>query len=76
MWVIAYGPEEAVELVEALEDHQYSDEKPYVERQIGQTAGRKIRYGIDGDPETCSMWMAYLLIRDHASTVIACSEWS
>lgn len=39
-----------------------------------ETASKR-KFFFDGEDESCSMWLAYMIVRDHASTVLACSEW-
>lgn len=73
-WVIAYDEIEALRLLRAEYGHEFEEEEPIVTEQTCKSMGAT-QFRIDGEDGSCPMWLAYLLVRDHASTVLACSEW-
>lgn len=81
-WVISETAEVAMELVLNHDDRdEYNiDEPPTLAegcRVDGCTRERvgEIRYFIDGEEGSCSMWFAYLIARAYGSGILACSEW-
>jgi hypothetical protein len=78
-WVVSTTPEEAMKLIVANElDSGYSDDELSSDAdtmELSRESCAESEFRIDGEPETCSMWLAYMILRDSASAILACSEW-
>ncbi len=74
-WVVADTWQRAEKMVAEQEDRDDFADPPHIYYPTNEKDARAVRFRMDGDGETCSMWMAYLLVRDHAETILACSEW-
>jgi len=44
-------------------------------RRVDQPEASGVTYRLGGEEESCSMWFAYMIVRDYPSSVLACSEW-
>lgn len=71
-WVIAETVGEALALVE---EDESSEEEPHLDYPMNQSIARGFRHHVPGEDESCSLWLAYLIVREHASCILACSEW-
>ena len=83
-WAVAEIPEVAIELVEAYERLSGMSEDEIEEldpEAIDCTFGEEMRmaqrtkFVIYGEDDSCSMWFAYMIAREHGEGVLACSEW-
>lgn len=73
-WVIAEDTQEVKTLLEAQEEFEPFGEMIDI-REVKKHEAQSTSFRFEGEEEECSMWMAYMLIRDHASCILACSEW-
>ena len=71
-WVIAGSVGQALYLVSADESCK---EEPHLDYPMTQSIARGLRHHVPGEDESCSLWFAYLIVREHAPCILACSEW-
>lgn len=79
-WVVAHDERDAIVTTASAEmcTGNYETET-LMQAEVLQLPEEKsfgAAFGFEGEEETCSVWLAYMIVRDHASTVLACSEWS
>ena len=74
-WIVAYDEQEALRLLKSEYGHEYELEEELTATEQSCRDIGAAQFRIDGEDGSCPMWLAYLLVRDHASTVLACSEW-
>lgn len=77
-WVVANDKEDALRTITECEAQNGCTYVPWggvAVRVLNRKQADEIRYHLDGEEESCSMWFAYMLVRDFGSAVLACSEW-
>lgn len=75
-WVVAETKAAAVrQLLYEVDDFGDTIEFSMTIRQLRYDEAKKRTLQVDGEDESCSMWLAYVLVRDLGCTVLGCSEW-
>lgn len=73
--VVAPGKVEALAFVLA-QDRDEGSEPPFIVGDRPRTEGEsQTTFQIDGEVECCTIWFAYLLVREFGTGILACSEW-
>lgn len=75
-WVVTETWEQAIELVASQDDRDDFPDPPKIDYPLSSRmeAGPR-RFAIDGEEEECSLWLAYLIVREYSDCILAGSEW-